>query len=451
MDKLVWIDPASFYLKANGQGSVKVIAFSYGKLDETDPLAQPTLMGDIYDYDVDNGTFTEFGKKLVLKLKLDGGEYVADESDDATAFFRNRLQDIMDYHIVIGDVETPTVADPEGYSYFRTKGRGTIRFKGVADPVNDYENMIVQGGWQIENEGKGDAIERPIKVVQRVDLSKKTSLTPGNGRTYIIDRPLQTSRKSVFDIVSDSVNYPEFTTFYHLMSDAGVFAELSNGNSLGASKCVSSFNTYHYTVYVPTNASLKTLYQSRVLLTKTQLDSIEKAYNTNIVESIKDDYEDEDDYNPAKVDSIIGVRYPPYLMALSMELFGTKDSLNAVKAAAPLKAGETNDAYRARFGAEKAEYETAFMNSNQQFVKLTVKGGNHIYVTDRKGNTRQVQETKSPTDKPYYNIMCREYEIKPTSGTTLSETSYELFSIETSSYAVIHLIDEPLCNGVLDF
>ncbi len=492
-DKLVWIDPASFYLKANGQGSVKVIAFSYGKLDETDPLAQPTLMGDIYDYDVDNGTFTEFGKKLVLKLKLDGGEYVADESDDATAFFRNRLQDIMDYHIVIGDVETPTVADPEGYSYFRTKGRGTIRFKGVADPVNDYENMIVQGGWQIENEGKGDAIERPIKVVQRVDLSKKTSLTPGNGRTYIIDRPLQTSRKSVFDIVSDSVNYPEFTTFYHLMSDAGVFAELSNGNSLGASKCVSSFNTYHYTVYVPTNASLKTLYQSRVLLTKNQLDSIEKAYNTNIVESIKDDYEDEDDYNPAKVDSIIGVRYPPYLMALSMELFGTKDSLNAVKAAAPLKAGETNDAYRARFGAtffvnkkknqmkdfvnyhiqdnsvyigadfnagiddrtglpaEKAEYETAFMNSNQQFVKLTVKGGNHIYVTDRKGNTRQVQEIKSPTDKPYYNIMCREYEIKPTSGTTLSETSYELFSIETSSYAVIHLIDEPLCNGVLDF
>ena len=491
-DKLVWIDPASFYLKANGQGSVKVIAFSYGKLDETDPLAQPTLMGDIYDYDVDNGTFTEFGKKLVLKLKLDGGEYVADESDDATAFFRNRLQDIMDYHIVIGDVETPTVADPEGYSYFRTKGRGTIRFKGVADPVNDYENMIVQGGWQIENEGKGDAIERPIKVVQRVDLSKKTSLTPGNGRTYIIDRPLQTSRKSVFDIVSDSVNYPEFTTFYHLMSDAGVFAELSNGNNLGSSKCVSSFNTYHYTVYVPTNASLKTLYQSRVLLTKNQLDSIEKAYNTNIVESIKDDYEDEDDYNPAKVDSIIGVRYPPYLMALSMELFGTKDSLNAVKAAAPLKAGETNDAYRARFGAtyfvnkkrnqmkdfvnyhiqdnsvyigadfnagiddrtglpaEKAEYETAFMNSNQQFVKLTVKGGNHIYVTDRKGNTRQVQEIKSPTDKPYYNIMCREYEIKPTSG-TLSETSYELFSIETSSYAVIHLIDEPLCNGVLDF
>ena len=167
--------------------------------------------------------------------------------------------------------------------------------------------------------------------------------------------------------------------------------------------------------------------------------------------------------------------------------------MNAVKAAAPLKANETNDAYRERFGAsffvnkkknqmkdfvnyhiqdnsvyigsdfnagiddktglpaEKAEYETAFMNSNQQFVKVTVKGGDHIYVTDRKGNTRQVQETKSPTNKPYYNIMCREYEIKPTSGTTLSETEYERFSIETSSYAVIHLIDEPLCNGVLDF
>lgn len=492
-DQLVWIDPASFYLEANGLGNMKVIAFSYGKVDETDNLARPTLMADIYDYDETTGTFTDFGKQLILKLKLDGGEYVADEDDAATPFFRNRLQDLMDYHIIIGDVETPSNHDPEGYSYFRTKGRGTIRFKGVADPVNDYESMIVQGGWQIENEGKGDNIERPVKVVQRVDLSKKTSLTPGNGRTYIIDRPLQSSQKSVYDIVSDSINYPEFTSFYHLMNSVGIFAELSNGNYLGARKCVSSFNTYHYTVYVPTNASLQPLYQNRVLLTTEQLDSIVKAYNTTIVENIKDDYEDEADYDPAKVDSIIGVRFPPYLMNLSMELFGIKDSVNAVKAAAPLKANETNDAYRERFGAsffvnkkknqmkdfvnyhiqdnsvyigadfnagiddrtglpaEKAEYETAFMNSNQQFVKVTVKGGDHIYVTDRKGNTRQVQETKSPTNKPYYNIMCREYEIKPTSGTTLSETEYERFSIETSSYAVIHLIDEPLCNGVLDF
>jgi uncharacterized surface protein with fasciclin (FAS1) repeats len=493
-DKLVWIDPASFYLDANQKGQIKALAFSYGKVDDTED-AKPTIMANVYDYDLATGTFTDLSEKYILKMKEENGEQVADESDDATAFFRNRLQDIMDYHIIIGDVETPASADPNGYSYFRTKGRGTIRFKGVSDPVHDYENMIVQGGWQIENEGKGDAIERPVKVVQRVDLSKKTSLTPGNGRTYIIDRPLLPSRKSVFDILSDSINYPEFLDFYHLMKDVGIFAGTSNGNYIGAKNCVSSFNTYHYTVYVPKNESLKPLYQTkRGLLTLDQLDSIMTAYNTIIVGDIKDDYADEIDYDPNKVDSVVAVKLPPYLMSLSMELFGIKDSINAVKAAAVQGKTEKDDAYNARFGAAyfvnkkkdqmknfvnyhiqdnsvyigaefnagiddrtglpalEAEYETAFMNSNQQFVKLTVKGGAQITVKDKKDNVRQVQQTKSPTDKPYYNIMCREYEIKSSAGTsTLDDTNYGEFVIETSSYAVVHLIDEPLFSGDMNF
>ena len=244
---------------------------------------------------------------------------------------------------------------------------------------------------------------------------------------------------------------------------------------------------------MPKNASIKALFASKALLTADQLDSIKTEYNINIIDDIKLDYEDEPNYNPAKVDSVIAVKLPPYLMALSMELFGIKDSVNAVKAAAVKGPNELDETYNNRFGAvyfinkkktqmknfvnyhiqdnsvyigaefnagiddrtglpaEKAEYETAFMNSNQQFVKLTVKGGDHIYVTDKKGNTREVQQTLSATGKPYYNIMCREYEVKPLSGSTLSETAYDNFSIETSSYAVVHLIDEPLCNGDLNF
>lgn len=98
-----------------------------------------------------------------------------------------------------------------------------------------------------------------------------------------------------------------------------------------------------------------------------------------------------------------------------------------------------------------AEYETAFMNANQQFVKLSVKGGADITVSDKNGHTRQVQKISTASGKPYYNIMCREYEVKPLSGSTLSEGTYTTFSIETSSYAVVHLIDEPLCNGDMIF
>ena len=93
------------------------------------------------------------------------------------------------------------------------------------------------------------------------------------------------------------------------------------------------------------------------------------------------------------------------------------------------------------------------MNSKQQFIKVTVKGGNQISVTDKAGHTRYVQQIEDEiSGKPYYNIMCREYEIKPiTDGTIMSEDTYDRFSIETSSYAVIHLIDKPLNYGELNF
>ena len=103
--------------------------------------------------------------------------------------------------------------------------------------------------------------------------------------------------------------------------------------------------------------------------------------------------------------------------------------------------------------ADKAEYETAYMNENQQFIKVTVKGGSSITINDKNGHQRNVLQINDDiSDKPYYNIMCREYEIKPiTDGNTLSEGTYDDFSIETSSYAVVHLIDAPLCNGDLIF
>ena len=352
--------------------------------------------------------------------------------------------------------------------------------------------MIVEGGWQIENEGQPDEVQRPVKVIQRVDLSK-TSLTPGNGRTYIIDRPLQPSRKSVYDVVSDAATYPEFQRFFELMWSTGIFAETSNTNFIASKECVSSFNTYHYTVYVPTTASLDSLIEKKILWSEDSLLARDTYYNTTIKNTIIGDYEEEADYDYNKVDSVVAARFPAELVKLSVELFGEPDSAGAVYAASARKSGEKNDEYNARYGAkyftnkkrsqmknfvkyhiqdnsvyigadfnagiddrtglpaEKAQYETAYMNSNQQFEKLTVKGGDRILVTDKAGHTREVLKTKTVDGKPYYNIMCREYEVKPSSGTSLTNGNYQLFTIETSSYAVVHLIDRPLSNGEMNF
>jgi len=476
-NKLVWIDPASFYLDKEGS-TYKALAFSYQEAGNSNKV-----LVDVYDFDKTNGTFTPTG------IHLEPGT-----SDDDTnlKFIRNRILDLMDYHIVIGDVEAPGLTDAQGYSFYRTKGRGTIRFKNSAT-VGDIDNMDVQGGWQIENTDSADWLQRPVKIVQRVDLSK-TSLSQGNGRTYIIDRPLLPSRKSVYDIVSDTVNYPEFKSFYKIMLNSGIFASTSNSNQIGSLRCISTFNTYHYTVYIPKNAGIDALLANKTLMMPDELSDIEAYYDLT-EQYIKDDYVGD----PEEKDDVCRQQFRDSLIVLSVQLFGVPDTAGADIAVAPRKSGESDAAYARRSGpryftnkkldqlknfvkyhiqdnsvyigadfnagvdeltgnpAEKAQYETAFMNDKQQFVKVTVKGGEDITIYDAKdenGNSRHVRNVlkeTSPTGKPYYNIMCREYEIKPTTGSTLSESSYNAFSIETSSYAVVHLIDEPLCNGDLIF
>ena len=478
-NKLVWIDPASFLLDKEG-GLYKALAFSYGKNSKN----EDKVLADVYDYDKASGTFTSTGLQLVPEMVTTSS---GTSENDATKFIRNRILDLMDYHIIIGDVEEPTVTDPDGYSYFRTKGRGTIRFKNSATE-GDITTMDVQGGWQIENIDSADAKQRPVKILQRVDLSKK-SLSQGNGRTYIMDRPLLPSRKSVYDVVSDTVAYPEFKSFFKLMSESGVFAETSNTNKIGSKKCISSFNTYHYTVYVPKNAGVDALLANKTLMLPDELNEIIEDYDL-IKQYLETDYVGD----PALKDSVILAQYTDSLIALSVQLFGVPDTAGAKTAAAPRRSGETDAKFNERRGpryftnkklnqlrnfvkyhiqdnsvyigadfnpgvdektglpAVNAEYETAFMNSNQQFVKLTVKGGDKISITDKKGHVREVQQINNPKGKPYYNIMCREYEIKQLDGgNQFVESTYEEFAIETSSYAVVHLIDEPLCNGDVIF
>ena len=468
-NKLVWIDPASFFLDKEG-GTMKALAFSYGKNSKN----EDKVLADVYDFDKTTGTFTSTGLQLVPEMITVNN---AQQENDATKFIRNRLLDLMDYHIIIGDVENAGVTDPEGYSYFRTKGRGTIRFKNSATE-GDISTMDVQGGWQIENQGLDEEIARPATILQRVDLSKK-SISQGNGRTYIMNRPLLPSRKSVYDVVSDTVSYPEFKSFFKLMLSAGVFAEKSNTNEIGAKKCISSFNTYHYTVYIPKNAGVDALLASKKLMLPEELNAINDEYDL-IKQYIMEDY-DYEGGDPSLKDETVKKQFKDSLILLSVQLFGEPDTVGAEKAAGSNGARyftnkkldqlknfvkyhiQDNSVYiGADFNAgvdeltglpaEKAQYETAYMNANQQFVKVTVKGGEKISVTDQNGHTREVQKDKNAAGKPYYNIMCREYEIKQLDGEkTFTEGTYDEFAIETSSYAVVHLIDEPLCNGDIIF
>ncbi len=434
--KLVWLDPSSIAVRKNNPGDIdylQAMVFSYDAVNSE-------VKAEVYKYDEATGNITDLMSSSV-----------------SSSVIQNRLRDLMDYHIIIGEVENSTVVDENGYAYFPTKGRGTIRFK-MGGTAEELDKMEVDGGYQLENPNA------KVTILERHNQKADN----GNGVTYVIDRPLLTSSKSVYDVLSDSVNYPEFKEFFKLMNGAvsadgkSLFVTSSNKNDIASVYNVSTFNTYHYTVYVPTNDAIKKLLDDGKIKSPEYLAEFDSYWS-----GVKSDLIDDD---PSTADSIFAEK----MLVLSEELTGKRDSSftyityvnkkrnelqnfvryhiqdNAVIANAKFDAGYNDDGSAATI----ANYETAYMKTvgkNQQFVKLTVEGGKDITVKDIKGHPRKVlRQTSAASGKPLYNILCREYEFKVGDNTGLiNDVSTAM--IETSSYAVIHLIDGALCNGEVDF
>ena len=136
-------------------------------------------------------------------------------------FVADRLLDILDNHIVVGDVE-----DANGYHL--TKGGNYISIEG-ADL-----NMTIRGGGETE----------------RDDNVSVTKVFPQeNGKTYFIDKPIQTASRSVYDVLSKT---DEFSAFYNLCSgfdsssDTSIFIKGANKSGVDFNvKFLNTYNLYH--------------------------------------------------------------------------------------------------------------------------------------------------------------------------------------------------------------
>ena len=471
-NKLLWVDPVSFPLAQLGN-NMQAVVFSFDK-------EAKTIKAQWYNYNYATGTISGNALKT---LTYKAPKTTNEEMDADSKIIMNRLTDLLNYHIIIGDIEAAnSQTDLYDYRYFPTKGRGTVRFKTVADPEHDYANMEVDGGWQIETGEK-------VNIIQRFDFARGTS-TNGNGRTYLIDRPLQTSLLSVYDILSNKAEYPEFSLFFDLMMDAQgrtvdikdpknaskilykadnkpMFATNSNSHAIGAERCVSTLNSYHYTLYVPSNDSIQDLIDKGYLYTEASLkkiqadlDSIkleiETFYGANQGDLAAKDFKDTLIVFHKKLRGVAATApsthadsvfdYVMFVEAMRERLknfvkYHIQD--NAVYANAEFKVGKLDNGQ----DAPDASYETAFMDRDGQFTKLTVAGGRNVTVTDGMGNTRHVVKAYSggdPANAPLWNIMCREYEYDK--ATIASTSAVSGASIETSSYVVIHQIDGPLMH-----
>lgn len=351
---LEYVDPVSY-----GKGKTQLYRFHYDptKVDKTQQV-----WASVWNYDME-------------------ARQLGDSIGEVRDYYQitNRLRDILETHIVIGNVE-------DGHKYYRTKGGTEIRVDNVD---KGEKGMTVAGSFQI-NEGDGYGNEAPIPVSVIYDQ------TEGNGKSYILEGgPILGTRKTVHDVLNE---HEEFSKFSELMAGSSLYETIHNNRNACGGTNISVFNTYHYSVYVPTNESLEELHRTGQLPTWDDVSEATEAGNLS----------------KATRDSLAIENFVRYHIQDNALFVG----------AAP----------------ENGDFETALIDpTTKRFYRLSASATeDEIVLYDNTGNDEPSRViTTEVNGKKLYNLMAREYQYGSADASTAT-------TIETTSSAVIHLIDKPL-------
>ena len=298
----------------------------------------------------------------------------------------NRLYNILDDHVVIGDVE-------DGHEFYRTKGGSTLHVRNVSQGA---QGMLVEGSRQVN----GETASIPISYVY-------DQTNGGNGKTYILEQgPVLGTRQTVFNLLGQ---HPEFSRFRELLEGSDLLETIHDGRFACSDTCISVFNNFHYTIYVPTNESIDALIASKKLPTWDDVAVLDTLYG---------EQKEKAELYTKQINEFLRYHIQDNALFIGADNTTGNDAANAD-------------------GTSTTEFETAFIDKKSKtFNKLAIttdKAGTSISVRDKAGNTRRVLTERNGL----YNLMAREYTYN-----TSSKSSATI--IHNSSSAVIHLIDGPL-------
>jgi uncharacterized surface protein with fasciclin (FAS1) repeats len=302
---------------------------------------------------------------------------VGDNSNEVN----NAINDIMDNHIIVGDLVP-------GKRFYSTKGGATLWI----DPESG--NLpLMQGGGNIE-QGTGYVYPSIVYPMQ-------------NGNTFLLNSIMQMPTRSVYDILQ---NEEQFSKFFELCQGSTTVEITEGGKTTvyggnifykdksfaGIDLNVEFFNTFHYTVYVPTNEAIDAELASGRIKTWDDINAQddEGLYINTLQERAAE---------TAKLYAFLRYHFQDNSVYIS---------------------GEPID----------RSFETATLNPEiEKFYKIAVQGdGNSLTLTTAAGETAHVLKGDNK-----YNIMARDYKFNNADPTRANR-------IETSSFAVIHQVDKVL-------
>lgn len=199
---------------------------------------------------------------------------------NGNAFMKNRMTDLMEYLIIVhadGDGITRADGSLNPKKYYQTKGYGTVKVD-----TSDPDGIRFYGGEQIEN---GTAIKAGSIHAQKNGYSYCTLPVGENpaGRRLsgIPTPPTRSVYKNMLANSADEtglyseffslcapddleatlkVIYPKVSNLIMKNDTLKMYSIFYSSNDGKLVNTVPFFNTYHYTVYVPSNESVKELY-----------------------------------------------------------------------------------------------------------------------------------------------------------------------------------------------
>lgn len=342
-----------------------------------DPVSYAGSMAVMYKFHYDESlTSPVWASRFYYDLVNNEVKDSIDEIRNNDYVMQRKLKDVLDNHIVIGNVE-------DGNTYYRTKGGQEIKVENASAGAN---GMVVSGSLDINKNEAG------IPVSYVYDQTSK-----GNGKAYILDRPIMTTNKTVLDILGE---HPEMAKFRELLEGSSLVSE-DNNKKRFVGKGMKVFNTYHYTVYVPSNESIEALISSGQLPT---WDDVQTAHE-------KEDAETEEMLTK-KIEDFLKFHIQDYSLFI-----GAKP--------------EAEEGYETALINDKGKFERVYATLTKDGI--TIKNSQNTSATG-------YMEAHVQKQDGLYNLMAREYLIDA-EDYDVNNAGLLLY---TSSTAVVHLIDKPL-------
>ena len=370
---------------------------SYGGIDRLSGMEAPSALEFYYD-PTKNAAERVQARRFNTTVEADGTitKGVRTQTAVDRAVINDRLKRLMDDLIIVGDVE-------DGHEYYKSKGGTLIRVSRTADG-----KLAFSGGWQSEHNGRVLPVE-PDEIY-----------TKENGKAYQMnDEVPMGAQNSIYLTLKGNEAFSEFLSLIDNDGANLLSTKLNNtynaGLSAQGSKNLTLLDNYNYTVYVPTNESIRDLIDRGLLPTWDDYEAMEN-----------EGFADE-----AAVDSAQQIIRN---IIVSFIRYHVQDHSVAVGMAPELYVEDEAT------GASTPSYVNIFesMKRNPQtgrFYGLESDNSNgQLTVRDVLGNVRHVVKQEG-----LYNNLCREYWFN-TGGTSSTNDD----TIFMASDAVVHQIDAPL-------